>query len=298
MLKRIASLLLLAPLAGLAQTPPPQVVAVVNLPGAPKVDGDLAEWGGDGWVKIPVKPALERDERAKYGLDPAGERNTTGKLTVELKAGVAAGRLFIAVRYPDDVADTVHKDWGWRGDKYQRENQLEDMFALRFHLAGEFDRSMLSTKDYKVDVWLWSAARTNPTGVAEDMTHQITTKEQESAAEYQVKDGPVIYISKRRDAGTAPYEMSPRPREKTADRLPSFEIGKPGGSAADVAAKGVWKAGSWNLEFSRALTTGNAEDVVFKPASKLTGQIAVFNKGAAENKSVSEPLVFDFSAVK
>ncbi|WP_246265687.1 ethylbenzene dehydrogenase-related protein [Aromatoleum diolicum] len=296
MLKLIPPLLLLAPLAVLAQAP--LSVPVSNLASAPKVDGELAEWGGDGWVKVPVKPALEREERAKYGLDPAGERNTTGSLTVEMKAGVAGGRLYIAVRYPDDAADTQHKEWGWRGEKYQRENQLEDMFAVRFHLAGDFDRTMLSTKDYKVDVWLWSAARTNPAGVAEDMTHHVTTKVQESAAEYQIKDGPVVFISKRRDEGSAPYEMLPRPKENKGDKLPSFALGKAAGSAADVAAKGVWKAGRWHLEFSRALSTGNADDAPFKPGDRITGQIAVFNKAAAEHKSVSEPLLFDFAAVK
>ncbi|MCC4117447.1 ethylbenzene dehydrogenase-related protein [Aromatoleum toluclasticum] len=295
-MKLLATLLLLLPLAVQAQAP--QVIPVANLAAAPKVDGELGEWGSSGWVKVPVKPALEREDRAKYGLDPAGERNKAGSLAVELKAGVAAGRLYLAVRYPDDAADTVHKEWSWRGDKYQRENQLEDMFAVRFHLAGDFDRTMLSTKDYKVDVWLWSAARTNPGGIAEDMTHHVTTKMQESAAEYQVKDGPVIYISKRRDEGTAPYEMLPRPKENKGERLPSFAAANASGSAADVAAKGVWKAGYWNLEFARALDTGNADDVVFKPGSRLTGQVAVFNKANAEHKSVSEPLVFDFGAVK
>lgn len=298
MLKHISAILMLAPALVLAQAQAPQTIAVSSLPGAPKVDGDLGEWGASGWTKVQVKPALEREERAKYGLDPAGERNTTGNVEVEIKAGVAAGRLFVAVRYPDDAADTVHKEWAWRGAKYQRENQLEDMFAVRFQMSGDFDRSMLATKEYKVDVWLWSAARTNPTGVAEDMTHFVTTKMQESAAEYQIKGGPVVYIVKRRDEGKAPYEVSPRPREKTADRLPSFEPTAAEGSAADVAAKGVWKAGKWQLEFSRALDTGNADDVAFKPGGLVTGQIAVFNRNSSEHKSVSEPLSFDFSGVK
>lgn len=297
-MKLLVPLLLLLPLVAHAQVPTPQVIPVANLAAAPKPDGDLGEWGGSGWVKVPVKPALEREERAKYGLDPAGERNTAGNLTVELKAGVAAGRFYLAVRYPDDAADAVHKEWSWRGEKYQRENQLEDMFAVRFHLAGDFDRTMLSTKDYKVDVWLWSAARTNPSGIAEDMTHHVTTKMQESAAEYQVKDGPVIYISKRRDEGSASYEMLPRPKENKGERLPSFVAGSASGSAADVAAKGVWKAGHWNLEFARALDSGHANDVVIKAGGRITGQIAVFNKANAEHKSVSEPLVFDFGAMK
>lgn len=297
-MKLLSTLLLLLPFAAQAQTQTSQVIPVANLAAAPKVDGELGEWGGGGWVKVPVKPALEREERAKYGLDPAGERNTAGSLTVELKAGVAAGRFYLAVRYPDDAADTVHKEWSWRGDKYQRENQLEDMVAVRFHLAGDFDRTMLSTKDYKVDVWLWSAARTNAGGIAEDMTHHVTTKLQESAAEYQVKDGPVIYISKRRDEGAAPYEMLPRPKENKGDRLPSFAAANASGSVADVAARGVWKAGHWHLEFARVLDPGHADDVVFKAGSRITGQVAVFNKANAEHKSVSEPLVFDFGAVK
>lgn len=296
MLKQISAVMMLAPALVLAQAP--QSIAVGSLPAAPKVDGDIGEWGASGWTKVAVKPALEKDERAKYGLDPAGERNTTGSLEVEVKAVVVAGRVFVAVRYPDDAADTVYKEWAWRGNKYQRENQLDDMFALRFHLAGDYDRSMLATKEYKVDVWLWAAARTNPTGVAEDMTHLVTTKMQESAAEYQIKDGPVVYIVKRRDEGKAPYEVSPRPRDKTADRLPSFELATADGSAADVAAKGVWKGGKWQIEFSRALDTGHADDVVFKSGGRVTAQLAVFNRNASEHKSVSEPLTFDFSGVK
>ncbi|WP_332675704.1 ethylbenzene dehydrogenase-related protein [Aromatoleum sp.] len=296
MRKFAVSLLLAAPFFASAQAP--QTVPVSVLQNAPKVDGDLGEWGAGGWIKVPVKPALERDERAKYGLEPAGDRNVTGNLTVEMKAGVAAGRLFVAVRYPDGAPDMIHKEWAWRGEKYQRETQHEDMFALRFHLAGDFDRSMLATRDYKVDVWLWSAARTNPAGIAEDMSHHVTTRMLESAAEYQLKDGPVVYIAKRRDDGSAPYEMLPRPKENKGERLPSFAAATASGSAADVAAKGVWKAGSWHLEFSRALSTGNADDVVLKAGDRVTGQIAVFNRGSAEHKSVSEPLVFDLSAVR
>jgi len=296
MRRLVISLLLAAPLYASAQAP--QTLPVAALPNAPKVDGDVGEWGAGGWIKVPVKPALERDERAKYGLEPAGDRNVTGSLTVEMKAGVAGGRLFVAFRYPDDAPDTLHKEWAWRGEKYQRETQHEDMLALRFHLAGDFDRSMLATKDYKVDVWLWSAARTNPVGIAEDMSHQVTTRMLESAAEYALKDGPVVYVAKRRDEGSAPYEMLPRPKENKGERLPSFAPATASGSVADVAAKGVWKAGYWHLEFSRALNTGDANDVVLKAGDRVTAQIAVFNRGSGEHKSVSEPLVFDLSAAK
>jgi hypothetical protein len=276
----------------------PLSIPVGVLGAGPKIDGDLNEWGSAGWVKVPVSPALEKADRVKYGLDPNDDKNHTGSLSVQMKAGVAGDRLFIALKYPDSSEDISPKQWEWRGEKYVEGKQRDDMLALRFHMSGDFDRSMLSTKDYRVDVWLWSAARTNPTGLAEDMTHHVTTKMQESAAEYESPDKKTIYIKKARDAGTASYKLLPRPKENKGEKLPFFEITPGSGSAADVAAKGRWKSGFWQVEFSRALNTGSADDVAFKPGQKILGQIAVFNQGYAEHKSVSEPLLFDFSAVK
>jgi hypothetical protein len=293
-----AALLALAPAVAAAAEPPPQGVPVLVLGAAPKVDGDLAEWGADGWLAVPVKPALERKDRARYGLEEADDHNLTGALTVQLKAGVAAGRFYLAVRYPDPSEDKEHQGWEWRGSRYAQMRRYDDQFAVRFHLGGDFDRTMLSSQEYQVDVWLWSAARTNPGGVAEDMLHRFTTRSTEDAAEYALPGGKTVYIKKLRDAGVPPYRNLPAPKENKGERLPSFELQKASGSLADVAARGVWKAGFWSLEFARALDTGNADDVVMKPGLKLLGQIAVFNRGQAENKSVSEPLLFDFSALK
>lgn len=298
MKRLLAAAIGLAPLLAPAQTPAPQVIAVQALAKAPKIDGKLADWGSAGWTRVAVKPALAKSERAKYGMDPEDEHNQTGSLNLELKVGVNGGRIYVALKYPDAAADTEHRIWQWRGDKYAEGKQREDMLALRFHLAGNYDRSMLSKQDYKADVWQWSAARTNPAGTAEDLVHHITTALQEDAAEYTPPDGRTIYIRKLRDAGTASYRMLPRPKENKGEKLPSFEPATATGSAADVSAKGEWQAGFWHLEFGRALDTGHADDVVFTPGQKILGQIAVFNKGYAEHKSVSEPLLFDFAAIK
>lgn len=276
----------------------PLAIPVINLGTEPKIDGNLGEWGSAGWIRIPVAPALEKADRTKYGLDPNDDRNQTGSLTVQLKAGVFGGRLFVALKYPDRTEDTASRHWEWRNDKYVDAKVQEDMFALRFHMSGDFDKTMLSTKEYRADVWLWSAARTNPSGFAEDMTHLVTTRMIEDAAEYEPADKKTIYIKKSRDAGNAPYKLLPRPKEHRGDKLPFFETSTATGSAADVAAKGHWTAGHWQLEFARALVTGNADDAAFKPGQKILGQIAVFNQGYAEHKSVSELLLFDFSAIK
>ncbi|MBI2313117.1 MAG: hypothetical protein HYU77_11515 [Betaproteobacteria bacterium] len=287
--------LLLTP--ALAGAQGPQVIPVAPLAGAPSVDGDLREWGG-GWAKIPLKPAVEKGERPKLGLDPE-DRNLTGSITVELKAGVAGGRIYIAVRWPDDAADAEFRPWEWKGTRYAEANKRDDMFALRFPLEGEFDRSMLSGKSYRVDVWLWSAGRSNAAGLAEDMVHDISTRMLENAAEYEVQGVGTVYIKKRRDAGRPIYRNLRPPQEKGAERIPSVELtGSAAGSLADVAARGVWKNGYWNLELSRKLDTGHSDDVVLRAGQKINAQIAVFNRAADENKSVSEIFVLDLAAVK
>ena len=295
-MKRHLLIALSCPVLAWAQTP--LVIPVTNLAQPPKVDGKLTEWGNDGWIKVPVKPALDRAEREKFGMSPDDDKNQTGSITVQVKAGVQGGRFYLALKYPDDAADTTHKMWEWRNEKYNEGKQREDMLALRFHMSGDFDRSMLTTKDYKADVWLWSAARTDPTGFAEDQIHHMTTAVLENAAEYSLPGGKTVYIRKQRDAGAPPYKVLPRPKENKGDKLSAFENQAPTGSGADVAAKGEWAKGHWQLEFGRALSTGHADDAEFKPAQKVLGQIAVFNKGYSEHKSVSEPVLFDFSAVK
>ena len=296
MTRRAVYLLALAiPLAAAAEAPP-QRVPVSRLAAAPAVDGALADWPKDGWTPIRLSPAVAAGEREKFGLDPE-DRNHTGNIAVDLRAGVFGDRIYFALRWPDDAADTEYKGWEWLGNRYVEGKKRDDGAALRFHLSGDYDRSMLSAKTYVADVWFWSAARTNPTGHAEDWTHRISTRMIEDAAEYAVKGLGTVYIKKVRDEGQGPYRFLPRPKTKIAGRLPSFELVKsPSGSAADVLAKGRWSQGKWSLEFSRKLSTGNPDDASFAAGQTILGQVAVFNRSGDENKSVSEPLLFEIGA--
>lgn len=284
-------------LAAAAWPAEPQVIAVRPLATAPAVDGDLKEWGREGWTRVPIKPAIDRADRAKLGLD-GEDRNRTGSIVVEIKAGVADARLFLAARWPDDAADTDYKGWEWAGSRYVEGKRRDDMFAVRFHLDGDFDRSMLSAKTYRVDVWQWSAGRSNPGGFADDAVHLLTTRLVENAAEFQVAGIGTVYVKRQRDEGSPAYKLVRPPKAQAAERLPAIETATPSGSAADVAGKGAWKAGHWQLELARTLATGNADDVAFKPGLRILGQIAVWNRASDDHKSISEPLMFDFSGLK
>jgi hypothetical protein len=169
MKRRVGSALALALAALPVAAAQPQVLKVAVLGEAPAVDGNLADWGKDGWIKVAVKPAVDKAERARLGLE-GEDRNYAGSLTVQLKLGVAKGRFYLAARWPDAAADTEHKGWEWSGGRYVEGKKREDMFAVRLHLDGDYDRSMLAAKSYRVDTWLWSSARTDPIGLAEDPT--------------------------------------------------------------------------------------------------------------------------------
>jgi len=265
---------------------PPLTVPVPRMAAAPTVDGDLADWPAGGWVTVPVRPAVENDDR-----------NRAGNLDVELRAGHHDGRVYLAARWPDPRPDTVFKSWRWSGSRYRRGKEYDDMFAVRFDLGGDYDSCMLSDREYRVDVWLWSAGRSDPAGYADDTWQLMTTRYLEQAAEYEAPSGATVYIRKSRDEGS-PIYVNTRPDRKTyaGDKLPGIEqTGNPSGSVADVRAKGRWADGHWQLEMSRALDTGHADDAALVPGKVHRGAIAVFERGYSEHKSASGELHFELA---
>lgn len=281
----LATNLLAAGVPALAAPPSGTLtVPVQRLAAPPKVDGDTADWGKAAWTRVPVRPA--DDKVASVAV---------GAIEMEIAAGIAAGRFYLAARWPDAAADTVYRPWQWMESRYRKGEERDDMLAVRFHLDGQYDRCMISDLTYSVDVWLWAAGRTDPSGVADDLTHTFTTALTDEAAEYKTPSGQTVYMKKPRDEGRQGWANVRAPKEMTRPTLPSVEVtADPAGSVADVLAKGAWSKGRWTVEFSRALDTGHADDVVFAPGRKLPGQIAVFNKSHSENKSVSAVLEFQF----
>jgi len=275
-------------LAGLLLTPAltwsaPEVLSVpaTNLPTAPQVDGQVGEWSADGWKSVAVAPAMEDDKE-----------NRTGELTIEFQAAIHNGTLYLAARWPDEEANTNYRPWRWRGTKYRRTKKRDDMFAVRFDMDGDYHECMIAERDYRVDVWLWSAGRSDAIGMAEDMSHRVTTEYTEDAAEYEGPTGKTVYIIKSADAGDPPYRYTrPDRRKFKGNNLASVELANAAtGSAADVRAKGQWKDGVWTLEFSRSLSTGHDDDVQFSSGKTFRGQVAVFNRGFSQHKSVSKIL--------
>ncbi|MBF0421195.1 MAG: hypothetical protein HQL78_13655 [Magnetococcales bacterium] len=125
-----------------AQMPEAISIAVPLLTADPVAAGQLSEWIGLGGkpVSIPIRPALE--------VDP---ENHTGNIVVELATGVFGDHFHVFARWPDNAPDIHFRPWRWRGNAYQLDKkQLDDVFAMRFQLSGDYDACMLSKNDYRV----------------------------------------------------------------------------------------------------------------------------------------------------
>ncbi len=261
---------------------PAKTIHVPVLSAAPVIDGQLDEWPNlsKESFTVTVHPAVEQDSS-----------NVTGILDVELRVGVHGDRYYMAARWPDKTADTVFRPWRWTDTGYQKDNkQLDDGFAVRFQLDGDYDSCMLSGKDYRVDIWHWTAGRSNAAGLAEDRYQIISLNPTEGAAEYESPYG-VVSIMNRSDAGTPIYTNLRAPKEHQKDEESSITLAaNPSGSIADVRAVGVWKDGYWHLEMSRLLNTGHDDDAVLGHGKTISSAIAVFNRAANEHKSVSDTI--------
>jgi len=121
---------------------------------------------------------------------------------------------------------------------------------------------MLSPVDASWDIWQWKAVRTNPQGFAMDRMHIYSkSKPEGKAKEHKARDGTSIWISRPEDKGKTVEGKVPMPTEFKGKHIAQYINNIPEGSAADVRAAGTWNNGKWTLEFVRALTTGNDDDV-------------------------------------
>jgi hypothetical protein len=286
-INQYVSILLLGGVSWVTLAGQSQQVDVGLLKFSPQVDGDLAEWRSLEPYTIEVAPAIEDDDR-----------NHTGVLEVKLWAGRSETEMYVAAQWPDDTADTDFRPWHWRGNKYRRSKRRDDMFALRFALSGEFNRSMIADANYMVDVWVWSAGRSNRIGLASDYRHRISLSMIENAPDYETEGGNTVYIDRMQDQGSIGFRTLKPGKNKIASRLSSIDFGQASGSVSDVAASGRWQAGQWTLELRRSLDTGHDDDVRFFVGQEIMGQIAVFNRSGGQHKSVSEPLLFRFPQQK
>ena len=279
-------------------------INVLKLAVKPVLDGKLNEWPAE-YIKektdVSTHWTIQKSPLVTY---PSHINTPDEELPVQvwqpkpkILAGLHEDRLYIAVQWHDDNKNNIYRPWKRRGKKFTRDRKRDDMFALRFDYSGDFSSCMMSGNDYIVDIWRWSAGRSEISGIADDMTHRFSVKHIESASIYPTPNGSV-YFRKDMDSGNPGWKYTRRPEDLTKKIATGVELdGKPQGSRADVSAKAQWADGIWTLELSRKLETEDKGDIQFMSNTQQQGQIAIFNAGYRMRKQISPTLTFDFSGL-
>jgi hypothetical protein len=222
---------------------------------------------------------------------PVDVKGASGNFTVTLSALRGKERIYFLVQWPDRREDAVHRPWVWSKEReeYGVGDEIEDAVALQFAAEGRLGDCMLSGNEAVADLWHWRADRTNPVGFAEDGSLTVSTKRIPKANFYQAKNRKTVWVKESRDSGTVPYRSLVAGAYE-GESVRRYVTREPTGSAADVRAKGAWENGTWTVEFSRLLETGDPADAVFPLKKDRYFSVAVFNGRERSEHSASGEL--------
>ena len=133
------------------------------------------------------------------------------------------------------------------------------------------------------------AHRTDPSGYADDKTHVYSPLQTPNSKFVISKSGLRFYLVRKGDSGEAAYKTIIHP-DRIGDRAPTYRHVTPRGSRADVRAKGVWRDGTWTVEFSRKLMTGQIDDIQFDRRKAYQFGVSRFEiAGRRRNPKLEEP---------
>ena len=251
-----------------------QTIIVKKVDNAPIIDGDSSDPVWNNAIEI-----ITHDNVAD--------------IDVSLKSAYTDKDIFFLVSFPDPTESREHKTYFWDSDleMYKTGPEREDCFIFKWNMElNPVDLSLDSDNPYEADLWFWKANRTDPAGFADDKKHILRITSDKTATKRISKSGNILFLSRPGDEGTPAYNGLLH-EEYKGDKLPKYENIIPTGSRADVKAKGTWKEGRWTIEFSRALNTGQSDDVQFNVPQNFQFGISRFESaGTNPNPNQDQPL--------
>ncbi|MGA1791829.1 MAG: ethylbenzene dehydrogenase-related protein [bacterium] len=219
--------------------------------------------------------------------------DNVAKVDITLKAVYTDKEIFFLVSYPDPDKSDTHKTWEWNKtmEMYKQGPDREDMFVFKWNMEPKHvDLSLTADNDYMADVWFWKACRTDPAGYADDKFQQFSSNELPKSTKLTSRSGKTMHLVRKGDSGKSAYKDTLYAEYK-GDRMPTYDTRTPEGSRADIRAKGVWSGGRWTIEFSRALNTGNEDDIQFDMSKKYLFGVSRYEiAGRKPDTRVSQPL--------
>ncbi len=192
-------------------------------------------------------------------------RDPVAGIDITLKAAHNGEKIFLLATFADETENREHRTLTWDAaiGAYINGPEREDVLVLKWSMVSyPVGLTLRETVPYQADIWFWKAMRTDPSGYADDKMHLYRGDKMKDAIMLVSRDGTVFYLSRPGDSGDAAYHTTLYTAFK-GERVPKYAQQQPGGSRADIRAKGVWRDAAWTIEFARALDTGHADDVRF-----------------------------------
>ena len=220
-------------------------------------------------------------------------RDRLADIDVTIKAVHDKRRIFFLVQFPDPDESREHRNWIWdeSDHRYRVGPEREDCFVFKWFMhKAPVDPTLLSIEEHTADTWFWKARRTDPVGFADDKIQRLRMKPARKAVKLTNRNGSSSYLQRLGDRGDPAYDdmLYSHFIHKS---MPRYINREPTKSRADIRAKGLWINGTWSIEFSRKLQTGQGDDVQFDISQEYVFGISRYEiAGRAPDYNTTQPL--------
>jgi hypothetical protein len=232
-------------------------------------------------------------------------------IDVVLKALTDDTHVYIFAAWNDSTMDNTRKGWAYNGTHWENVGGNEDRIEFAWSLGADIvcGHNPGTADAMLFDIWHWKASRTAVSGWADDKYWDGAGRQADSktAGGYsdnsvvaQAENSSVITAALGNSTTVAAFSDADRPfwdnsgaeitwvsgvnSTAVGDLIYGYKTVLPTGSRGDVVAESVHNGTAWNVEFKRALDTGNAdEDIAFSAGSSTSFYLAVHNNSGDAN---------------
>jgi hypothetical protein len=232
-------------------------------------------------------------------------------INVVLKALADDTNIYIFAAWNDTTLDNARKGWSYNGTHWENVGGNEDRIEFAWGVGSDIvcGHNPGTADAMLFDVWHWKAARTDVGGWADDKYWDGSGRHADvkTAGGYsdnsvvaQAADSTAITTALGNSTNVAAFSDADRPfwdnigveiawtagvnATPVGDFINGYKSVLPTGSRGDVVAESVYNGTAWNVEFKRALDTGNSDDdVTFVAGSSTPFYLAVHNNSGDDN---------------
>jgi len=215
-------------------------------------------------ARTATPPLIDQPDSPQWsGASPIVIRDAVAKIDITLKALHDGENVYIQASFPDPTENRMHRLLRWDPAKhaYHDGPEREDVLVLKWNMSSHPSGLTLhEDAPYVADIWFWKAHRSDHSGHADDKIEIYSINPDPYAKAMLSESGKVFYLTRKGDEGQDPAEVILYP-DYAGERVLKFKLSPPGGSRADIRARGFWKDGRWTVTYARKLVTGHVDDV-------------------------------------